>query len=60
MPWRPDGRRFRGLSLVILRPVHETSAIVHETSDIDRQVGRLLHFRSKTTVMQDSLTAAIV
>ena len=35
MPWRPNGRRFRRLSLFILRPVQETSAIVRETSDID-------------------------
>ena len=26
---------FLGLGLVILRPVYETSAVVHETSDID-------------------------
>lgn len=35
IPWRPRGCWFRRLGLVILRPVYETSAAVHETSNID-------------------------
>jgi hypothetical protein len=41
----------------MLAPIHETSGSAHQRR---RRRQRTLHFRSKTTDMQDSLTAAIV
>ena len=59
MPWRPNGRRFRGLSLLILRPVQETSAIVHETSDIDTGRNFRVAIEHWERARQDSLSAAV-
>ncbi|MDB6102436.1 MAG: hypothetical protein JWO52_2435 [Gammaproteobacteria bacterium] len=51
-------RRFRRLSLHILRPVHETSGSVHETSDNDTYGSACLQLQLGLTLGQDSQLAA--